>query len=93
MPEIDQCLNCTLPICDQDKGKPCRYTEDGWAYHERIKESKRESNKRVRDMRRIRADRMLTTYKQALNMYVNDGKHRQELANIDAYIRGERSEI
>ena len=80
------CLNCTLPICDQDRNLPCRYleTEKHDKAVEQLRKQKRESESRRRALRREDAAKLRLMFSQLLTDYGTYGKHRPLMKMVRA---------
>jgi len=80
------CLECTLPICDQDRNLPCRYIET--SKHdkavEKLRKQKRESESRRRAIRREDAATLRLMFSQMLTEYGTFGKHRELMKTVRA---------
>lgn len=81
------CLNCTLPLCDQDRGLPCRFLDTA-KYEEmteRLREQKREHNARRRDERREEATTLRLKFSRLLGEYGTFGKHSDLIKAVRQY--------
>lgn len=88
-PPKDDCLNCVLPICDQDRGKPCRFlviTRDEHVQERKdtLRRQKREHNARVRASRRAEIPDLLAAFRRLTNEYGAFGKHSEVMRMVRA---------
>lgn len=84
------CLQCTLPICDQDRKLPCRYLET--SKHEKevekLRKQKRESESRRRALRREEAVAINQMFRKMLTDYGTYGRHRELMKIVKGAYRG-----
>lgn len=81
------CLECVLPICDEDRNKPCRFLTITIDEHladkmETLRRQKREHNARVREMRRAEAAALRKAVERLLAAYGTFGKYKKLVQQI-----------
>ena len=77
------CLNCTLSACD-DEAPQCFYKiwREAPAKEERLRQQKREHNRRAREARRSEIPELRLIFSRMLTDYGTYGKHRDVMEAV-----------
>jgi len=86
-PSKETCLGCVLPICDQDRGKTCRFVQITVDEHleqrrDALRRQKREHQARIRAKRREELPELRLLFSRILDEYGTFGKHSKLIRSV-----------